>query len=130
MWPVTREWRKLHNFELHNLYVKITLSLCLTKYHATKACCGIGGVTPRILNSELDGVEWSASRPGCFNSAERHRYPFMEGWVDSRTSLEAVAKTKMSFPCSCPKSNPGRPVCRLVTILTELLQLHSDLKFN
>jgi len=34
---------------------------------------GSGGIAPRILNSALNGGEWSVSRPGLFNPGERAR---------------------------------------------------------
>jgi hypothetical protein len=36
-------------FEVSNLKVKVKLSLCLTKHHATKAYWGSGDIAPLIL---------------------------------------------------------------------------------
>jgi hypothetical protein len=45
--------------------------------------CGRFGVEPHILNSVLDGGEWSASRPGRFASGEHLPIPSREdaGWI-------------------------------------------------
>jgi hypothetical protein len=50
---------------------KVKLSLCLISY----ALChedawGTGGIAPPFLTSALDGGDWSASRPCCFNPGE------------------------------------------------------------
>jgi len=65
----------------------------------------------------LDGSESLASRP-------EEKVPsthLIRGWVGSRTGLDAVTKRKNP----CRKSNPGRPVRRYVTILTELAGIKS-----
>jgi hypothetical protein len=49
------------------LKVKVKLSLCLSKYHSMKMCLGVEVQLHAFLTSELDGDEWSASRPGRFN---------------------------------------------------------------
>jgi hypothetical protein len=43
--------------------VKVNLSLCLTKHHATKPYGEVEIQIQLFLTSALDGGEWSASRP-------------------------------------------------------------------
>jgi hypothetical protein len=55
----------------------------------------------------------------------RERTPgtyWIGGRVGPRGGLDTVAKIKVSTPCR--ESNPDRPACSLVTILTELSRLH------
>jgi hypothetical protein len=69
-----------------------------------------GGTAPPFLTWELDGVEWSASRPGHFNSGEilpgTH---WILGLVGPRSGLNAVMYRKF-----LPRrnSNAGRPARR------------------
>jgi len=55
-----------------------------------------------LLTSTLDGIEWSASRPGRFTPAERASVTRRAGgWVDPRAGLGAVAMretTGIRFP--------------------------------
>jgi hypothetical protein len=52
--------------------------------------------------------ECSVSRPGRFHSRERTPNDHLTGgWVGPRVGLDAVEYVKL--PCSCRKSNPGRP---------------------
>jgi hypothetical protein len=61
-----------------------------------------------MKTSVLYGGEWSASRPGRFNPAERAPgADWTGGWVGSRVDLNAVVKRTIS--CPCWESNPGRP---------------------
>jgi hypothetical protein len=61
------------------------------------------------LTSALDGGEWSASRPGCFNSTERAPDThWTGGWVDPRAVMDAVVKRKIPSPCR--ESNPRTPI--------------------
>lgn len=67
-----------------------------------------------FLTAELDGGEWSTSRPGRFTSGRR-----LEGLRSSKGVFE---KKKISYP------NPGLeppdlPACSLVTILLTLFWL-------
>jgi hypothetical protein len=57
--------------------------------------------------SALDGGEWSASCPGCFNPPPP-------------TGEKTRTVEKQKIPAPCWESNPGCPACSLVTILTEL----------
>jgi hypothetical protein len=60
-----------------------------------KTYWGSGGKTPRILASELDGDEWSASRSGRFTPKERSPgIHWIGGWAGPRAGLDAVAKRK------------------------------------
>jgi hypothetical protein len=57
---------------------------------------------------QLDGSEWSASRPGRFSPEEiAPSAHCIRGWVDSRASLDAVENRK-NF-CPLRESNPNRP---------------------
>jgi hypothetical protein len=55
-----------------------------------------------FLTSELDGGEWSASRPGRFTSREiapcTH---WIGGWVGPRVGLDDVEKRKIVLGPSC-----------------------------
>jgi hypothetical protein len=83
---------------------------------------GSGGIAPGILTTALDVGEWSASRPGLFNPWQRdHVIHWIGGWVGPSTGLDAVAKRNIPWPFR--ESNPSRPACSLVTILTELSRL-------
>jgi hypothetical protein len=65
------------------------------------------------LTSELDGGEWSASRPGSFTPRERApRAHWTGGWVDPRDVLDAVVKRKI--PSSRRGWNPRAPIVQLV----------------
>jgi hypothetical protein len=58
-----------------------------------------------FLTSALDGVEWSASRPGRFTPKERTPAThWIGGWVGPRAGLDAVVKRKIPSPCR--DSNP------------------------
>jgi hypothetical protein len=61
------------------------------------------------LTSELDGGEWSASRPGRFTPRERSLGThWIGGWVGSRAVLDAVVKRKIPSPSR--ESNPRTPI--------------------
>jgi hypothetical protein len=65
------------------------------------------------LTSLLDGVEWSASRPGRFTPMERaHGIYRIEGWVGPRAVLNAVVKRKIPSPLQ--ESNPRTPIVQPV----------------
>jgi hypothetical protein len=59
-----------------------------------------GGV--EVLDSALDGGEWSASRPDRFTSRERDPYT---NWT--RAGLDAVQERKIF--CLCQESNQSGP---------------------
>jgi hypothetical protein len=64
------------------------LFLCLINHHTVKTC-GNGGMEPRIVN--LDGGEWSASRPGPFTPGKRvPGTHWLRGWVGLRADFDAV----------------------------------------
>jgi hypothetical protein len=78
--------------------VKVKMSLWLTKHQAMKAL-GSGGMAPHILDSTLNGGEWSASRPGRFTP--RKRAPgkhWIGGWVGPTAVLDMVVKGKIPSP--------------------------------
>jgi hypothetical protein len=82
------------------------------------------------LTSTLDGGDWSASRASRFTLREKSPGAhWVGGWVGPGAGLDTVAKTN---PLPCQKSNPSPSAPSLVTILTELSQLHytSIIKFN
>jgi hypothetical protein len=73
-----------------------------------KTYWGSGGIAPRILDSALDGGEWSASRPGRFTPMGRAPGThWIGGWVGPRAGLDAVVKRKIPSPCQ--DSNPDHP---------------------
>jgi hypothetical protein len=102
--------------------LKINLSLCLTKHHATKVYWGSRCIAPLILNLGARWGEWSASRPGCFipgkTTPDTH---CTGGWVGPRAGLDDVTKRKILNPYR--ESNPGCPARSLVTVSTELSRL-------
>jgi hypothetical protein len=52
-----------------------------------------------FLTLALDGEEWSDSYPGQFNPGEEvPSIHWIEGWVRSIISLNAVEKRRSSFP--------------------------------
>jgi hypothetical protein len=58
-----------------------------------KACCGSGGIAPRIFDLALDGSEWSASRPGRFIPRKRALGTlWIGGWVGPTASLNTAVK--------------------------------------
>jgi hypothetical protein len=64
-----------------------------------------------FLTSELDGGEWSASRPGHFTLWEKSPGThWTEDWVCTRAGLDAVAKIKN--PIIAPARN-GTPVVEI-----------------
>jgi hypothetical protein len=65
-----------------------------------------------FLTSALEGVEWSASRPG---RALPPGYLYIGGWVGPRAGLDAEVRGKIL--CLCRESNPGRPVRSQTLIL-------------
>jgi hypothetical protein len=61
-----------------------------------------------FLASELDGGEWSASRPGRFTARERAPgIHWLGGWVGLGAGLDAVEKRNIS--CPYRESDPGHP---------------------
>jgi hypothetical protein len=57
--------------------------------------CWSGGIIPPFLTSALDGVEWSASRPGGFTPGEIGPGTYwIGGWVGPRAGLGVVEKRK------------------------------------
>jgi hypothetical protein len=77
-----------------------------------KAYWGSGSISTHSLTSELDGGEWSASRPGRFTSRERDPGArSIGGWVCPRAVLDAVVKRKI----------PARSLVAILTLLSLLL---------
>jgi hypothetical protein len=64
-------------------YLKVKLSLCLTKYHATKTCEVV-----EVYFHKLGGGEWSASSFGPF-TPDTH---WMRGWMGPRAGMDTVEK--------------------------------------
>jgi hypothetical protein len=70
----------------------------------------------------------SVSGSSWFNPRERVPITLWTGgWVGLRTSLDALAKRKISLHCPSLELNRGGPARRLVTILTEPLGLSQSL---
>jgi hypothetical protein len=58
-----------------------------------------------LINSALDGGEWSASRSGPFTPRERAPGThWIEGWVDLRAGLHTVTRRKYPFIKTHPKT--------------------------
>jgi hypothetical protein len=78
----------------------VKLSLC------HEDICRIGDTTP-VLTSVLDEDEWSASRPGRFNSEERAPDTlWIRGWLDFKAGPNAVEKNPLPLPGI--ESHPSR----------------------
>jgi len=100
----------------------LRLSLCLTKYHAMKTYGGVEIQSHTLLTSELDGIEWSASRLAALPPGRRPRHPLNRTPCRPQSRSERGNKEKIS-PCSSREWKPGRPVHCPVTLLTELPRL-------
>jgi hypothetical protein len=86
-------------------WVKVKLSLCLTKHHAVKTYGGVEVQLDAFVTLVLDRSEWSASRLGHFTSRETAPgTQSVGGWVDPRAGMDAVAKRKNSL--SLPRIEP------------------------
>jgi hypothetical protein len=60
---------------------------------------GSGGKASTFLTSELDGGEWSSSRPSRSTTAEiASNAHFIGGWVGPRTSLDVMVKRTIPAP--------------------------------
>jgi len=93
---------------LRTLTENAVLTLCTPlKYQETEA------YLHSFSNSVLDGGEWSAKRPGCFNSRKNSpRYPLNRRLkVDSHLAFRAH-----SVPCQCYAVNSHIP-CRAPAML-------------
>jgi hypothetical protein len=69
-------------------------------------------------HSELDGGEWSASRPDSFTPTERALGTYwIGGWVGSRAVLDAAVKRKITNPRweSNPRTSIVQPVAQRYT---------------
>jgi hypothetical protein len=71
---------------------KVNLSLCLINCTLSrKDVWGSRSIAPTFLTSELDGGEWSASRPDRFTPGERDSGTYcIGGWVGLTGGLDAV----------------------------------------
>jgi hypothetical protein len=70
---------------------------------------------PSLMTSTLDGVEWSASRPGSFTPGESAPVThWTGGCVDLPSGLDAEEKSKISYsyPVSIPSSLAVHSVTR------------------
>jgi hypothetical protein len=84
--------------------VKVKLSLCLlNEVLSHEDVWGSGGIAPPFLISALDGGEWSAWRPGCFNRGEiGDDAHWIRGWVSLRAHLDVVEKNLAHFGIRAP----------------------------
>jgi len=70
----------------------------------------------------LDGGQWSASRPGRFNTGERTSDThWIGGWVGQKPVWKRWWREKSPYPCR--ESNPSRPAPSPVTMLSELCRM-------
>jgi hypothetical protein len=94
-----------HLHQVPRLRVKgKVVPVLLTEHHAMKAHWGVEAQLHAILASELDGGDWSASRPDRFTP--RKRAPgthWIGGWVCPRVGLDAV------FPAPAGSRTPDHP---------------------
>jgi hypothetical protein len=75
---------------------RIKLFLCLTKHYAMETYGGVDVQIHKFLTSELDGSDWSVSRPVRFTLWEKSRViHWIGGWVGTGTVLGAVKKEKI-----------------------------------
>jgi hypothetical protein len=93
--------------------------LCLIKYPSHEDVWRVEVEIHEFLTSSLDGGEWLVSSLSRFNrkkiSPDTH---WIGGWVGHRVGIDAVAKRRSPFPCR--ESDPGRPTCGSVVILTDV----------
>jgi hypothetical protein len=106
--------------------VKAKSSPCfLTEHHALKAYWGSGVQLHALLNSALDGGEWSASRHSRF--IPREGAPgthWIGGWVGPRAGLDAVVKRKIPSLCrnTKPRSSSPKPIAIPLSFSTSHLR--------
>jgi hypothetical protein len=93
-----------------------------------KAYWKSGDMATRILNLGTWRGERSASRLAASVSGKDSRTHWTEGLVGLTAILDAVAKTEMSVPCSCPESNLGYKAHGLITILTCVVPSDEQIK--
>jgi hypothetical protein len=94
-------------------FVKVKLSLCLTKHRAKRRIGQWRYSSTHSFTSALEGVKWSVSRPGRF--IPRERAPgthWVGGWVVPRAVLDAAVKRKIPSPRW--ESNPRTPIIQPV----------------
>jgi len=66
---------------------------------------------------------WSASRPGRFTRGEVTLGAlFIRDWLGPGAGFDTVKRIKKSL--TLPDPNPGRLTCTVVTVLSDLPQLH------
>jgi hypothetical protein len=78
--------------------------------HAMEAVSGEGKYSSSFLTLALDGVEWSASRPGCaLDPGKEPPVPIGQeaGWFPELVWTQRLEE-KSCFLC---QGSPGRPVC-------------------
>ena len=74
---------------------RIAVRLSLVQQHTIKAYVEVEVSFHKILTSTLHGGQWSVSGSGCCITDERAVVAHCKkGYVDSRTSLDAVEKNK------------------------------------
>jgi hypothetical protein len=81
------------------------------------------------LTFVLDGGNWSASRPGCFNPRWRALCThWLWRWVGSRAGLDTVEYRKIS--CRCRELNPESSAVQLVAIPIQLSRPIENIKLD
>jgi len=81
-----------------------------------------------FLTSALDGDEWSASDPDCFNPGENP--PLDTGWVGSRPCLNGLEKKHLDPAKSWTLIRQWSSLATLSTELSWLLIIYSDTHTN
>jgi hypothetical protein len=78
----------------------ITSKVTVDHVHTMKAYKGSRGIAPPIRNLELDGDEWSTSRPGRFTARKEPQYTLDRGLCgpQSRSARFGDEKTLLPLP--------------------------------
>jgi hypothetical protein len=89
---------------------------------------GVDVYTQAFLTSALAGGEWSATRPGRFNTEERATIThFIGGWVGPRTGLKDVEKILAPTGTQTPDPSVIQPVaCRYTDCAQEYKQINKS----
>ena len=115
-------WQPYKNLNILPLYDSQTFWCNESKTsptHTTRTYTRSGGAVPFILNSALNGGEWSAQRPGPLCPLRKStQCPSKWMWVGPRAGLGVLQKSKISSPAGT--LTPDHPTYSLVTITTTL----------
>jgi hypothetical protein len=79
-------------------------------FHIMKTYWGSESIAPRVLNLDIDGSEWSASRTSGFTpGVTASQYPLERRLGGSQNRSGSGGEEEISHHCPCRGLNPGRP---------------------